>query len=50
MPQASIDDRDGPAPPPAPAREYTDLGFGRVVSQQVRGRFLSHDGEPTSRK
>jgi len=47
--QASIDDRDGPPAPP-PAREYTDLGFGRVVAQQVRGRFLSHDGEPTSRK
>ena len=50
VPQASIDDGDGPAAPPAPAREYTDLGFGRVVAQQVRGRFLSHDGEPTSRK
>ena len=50
MPQASLDDRDLPSPAPAPAREYTDLGFGRVVSQQVRGRFLSHDGEPTSRK
>ena len=49
MSQASIDDRDGPPAPP-PAREYTDLGFGRVVAQQVRGRFLSHDGEPTSRK
>jgi inward rectifier potassium channel len=47
--QASIDDRDGPPAPP-PAREYTDLGFGRVVAQQVRGRFLSHEGEPTSRK
>ena len=47
-----IDDRDGPPlpPPPAPDRAYTDLGFGRVVAQQVRGRFLTHDGEPTSRK
>lgn len=27
-----------------------DLGFGRLVSQQARGRFLSHDGVPTSRK
>lgn len=26
------------------------LGFGRVVSQRVRGRFLSRDGRPTSRK
>jgi inward rectifier potassium channel len=47
--ESSIDDRDG-LPPTAPAREFTDLGFGRVVSQQVRGRFLSHDGEPTSHK
>ena len=37
-------------PPPAPARAYTDLGFGRVVAQQVRGRFLTRDGVPTSRK
>jgi inward rectifier potassium channel len=50
VPQASIDDHDGPPPAPASAREYTDLGFGRVVAQQVRGRFLSHVGEPTSRK
>ena len=51
----SPDDRDAVATPaasipPAPTREFTDLGFGRVVAQQVRGRFLSHDGEPTSRK
>jgi inward rectifier potassium channel len=45
----SIDDRDGQLPSTG-AREYTDLGFGRVVSQQVRGRFLSHDGVPTSHK
>src|SRR5690349_19343819 len=31
-------------------RNYTDLGFGRVVAQSVRGRFLTHEGEPTSRK
>lgn len=49
-PSPSIDDRDGRSPGPVPAREYTDLGFGRVVAQQVRGRFLSHEGEPTSRK
>jgi inward rectifier potassium channel len=47
--QTSIDERDA-SPPPPPAREYTDLGFGRVVAQQARGRFLTHDGEPTSRK
>lgn len=50
MHEPKIDDRDG-LPPGAPTgREYTDLGFGRVVSQQVRGRFLSHDGEPRSHK
>ena len=50
--QPSIDDRDGLAPPPRASfgRSYTDLGFGSVVAQQVRGRFLSHEGEPTSRK
>ncbi|MES3033533.1 MAG: hypothetical protein V4813_06000 [Gemmatimonadota bacterium] len=30
--------------------EPDDLGFGRLVAQQVRGRFLSRDGTPTSRK
>ncbi len=35
---------------PPPARDFTDLGFGRVVGQQNRGRFLTHDGEPSSRK
>jgi inward rectifier potassium channel len=34
----------------APPRPYTDLGFGRVVAQQVRGRLLAHDGTPNSRK
>jgi inward rectifier potassium channel len=33
----------------APASD-TDLGFGRYVSQQYRGRFLTRDGQPTSRK
>ena len=46
----SIDDRDEALPPAKASREYTDLGFGRVVAQQVRGRFLTHDGRPTSRK
>ena len=52
MTQPTIDDREGLAPPPRASygRSYTDLGFGRAVAQQVRGRFLSHDGEPTSRK
>lgn len=44
-------DRDDlPPVPPGPQRAYTDLGFGRVVAQQVRGRFLTRDGRPTSRK
>ena len=30
--------------------EHEDLGFGRLVSQSVRGRFLSRDGAPQSRK
>jgi inward rectifier potassium channel len=49
VPQATIDDRDGPPSPP-PTREFTDLGFGQVVAQQARGRFLAHDGTPASRK
>jgi inward rectifier potassium channel len=45
------DDRDDlPPVPTATGRAYTDLGFGRVVAEQVRGRFLTHDGRPTSRK
>jgi inward rectifier potassium channel len=48
--QPSIDDRDGQPPSASTGRGYTDLGFGRVVAQQVRGRFLSHDGEPNSHK
>jgi inward rectifier potassium channel len=46
---ATTDD-DALPPAPAPTTEPTDLGFGRVVAQQVRGRFLSHDGVPTSKK
>jgi inward rectifier potassium channel len=30
--------------------EPSDLGFGRVVAQAVRGRFLRRDGEPNSTK
>ena len=37
------------APPVAPAVP-DDLGFGRVVVQRARGRFLSRDGVPTSHK
>ena len=46
---ATTDD-DALPPAPAPTTEPTDLGFGRVVAQQVRGRFLSQAGEPTSKK
>lgn len=36
---------------PAPsAHEEHDLGFGRVVVQSVRGRFLNRDGSPNSKK
>ncbi len=42
--------QDDGAPPPAVAAELSDLGFGRVVAQQVRGRLLTRDGVPTSRK
>ncbi len=37
------------APPPS-REDLNDLGFGRVAAQQVRGRFLSRDGRPKSRK
>lgn len=40
--------------PPEPAPEehdaHSDLGFGKLVSQTVRGRFLARDGTPSSRK
>lgn len=37
--------------PPAPANSPdSDLGFGRVVVQSVRGRFLNRDGSPNSKK
>jgi inward rectifier potassium channel len=38
------------APPTATNNDLSDLGFGRVVAQGVRGRFLARDGTPTSRK
>ncbi len=38
------------AAPAHPAHDTADLGFGRVVSEQARGRFLARDGVPTSRK
>jgi inward rectifier potassium channel len=40
-----------PVPPVAGGGEpVVDLGFGTVVAQQVRGRFLAPDGTPQSRK
>lgn len=35
---------------PPPTTEPGDLGFGRVVAQAVRGRFLNRDGRPNSKK
>lgn len=47
----SADFNDENAPPPiAAVTEPDDLGFGKVVAQQVKGRFLNRDGTPTSRK
>ena len=45
----TADSNDAETPTPH-AADQADLGFGRVVAQAVRGRFLSHDGVPTSRK
>ena len=35
---------------PPPLTKPADLGFGSVVAQAVRGRFLNRDGRPNSRK
>jgi inward rectifier potassium channel len=37
-------------PEPPPITEPADLGFGRVVANAVRGRFLNRDGKPNSIK
>jgi inward rectifier potassium channel len=42
--------RDPGAPPPNPTNQTSDLGFGHVVAQAVRGRFLNRDGRPNSKK
>jgi inward rectifier potassium channel len=34
----------------APAGGESDLGFGRVVTERARGRFVNKDGTPNSRK
>ncbi|MEO6528242.1 MAG: transporter [Gemmatimonadaceae bacterium] len=44
---ASKDDDDAPPPP---LTRPSDLGFGHVVAQAVRGRFLNRDGRPNSKK
>jgi inward rectifier potassium channel len=38
------------APTPPEQDPHSDLGFGRLVSQTVRGRFLRRDGTPNSHK
>jgi inward rectifier potassium channel len=49
---ASTDAREEGEPevPVATGHDETDLGFGRVASQNSRGRFLSREGLPSSRK
>ncbi len=46
----AIEDRDEGNEPEDAAHERSDLGFGKFVAQQVRGRFLTRDGVPVSRK
>ena len=51
----ALDSEDGGASTASPSAaaatsRHDDLGFGRVVVQRARGRFLSHDGVPTSHK
>ncbi|MFL5577803.1 MAG: transporter [Gemmatimonadaceae bacterium] len=43
-------DAAGPPRPAPPLNDLSDLGFGRVVAQQARGRLLTRDGVTTSRK
>jgi inward rectifier potassium channel len=45
----NIRDADAPVATAA-VQEPADLGFGRVVAQAVRGRFLNRDGKPNSKK
>jgi len=46
----SAGESNGAAAATEPEAEPHDLGFGRLVSQTVRGRFLSRDGTPNSHK
>ncbi|MEO7360733.1 MAG: transporter [Gemmatimonadaceae bacterium] len=48
MTAADDDENKGPVIPAA--TEPSDLGFGKFVAQQVKGRFLARDGTATSRK
>src|SRR6478609_9679813 len=43
-PNSTLDDD------PPPLNQPADLGFGSVVAQAVRGRFLNRDGKPNSKK
>ena len=43
-PNSTLDDD------PPPLSQPADLGFGSVVAQAVRGRFLNRDGRPNSKK
>lgn len=45
-----VDADRNPANPQLQREDLDDLGFGRIAAQQVRGRFLSKSGEPSSRK
>jgi inward rectifier potassium channel len=40
----------GDQPPVQTINVSSDLGFGHVVAQAVRGRFLNRDGRPNSKK
>jgi inward rectifier potassium channel len=47
MVDVKLKEAEGGGPQPVPTN---DLGFGRVVTQKVRGRFLNKDGTANSRK
>ncbi len=49
FPRVTLPPHDTDDSPP-PLTEPADLGFGRVVAQAVRGRFLNRDGKPNSVK
>lgn len=50
MTTPSTETREADTPLLEPPHEVADLGFGRVVAQAVRGRFLNRDGKPNSKK